>query len=215
MFQQISFKCNQNLSNAESYLFFLIQYNAFAKLLYPEITKGSFCVNFTWNQVNFGKLCITWSGFPGWKWKYFDNKATVSRGKKIFQFFLDSSKDFAWIWPKPEKTILFFPERSFCDESSINYLLGQTLVSRVETYLKKKKIWIFRKIFERYEKIWLKTTLSSCLRAFIHFVATILIIEIIIETLRVTSTLLSNTNLRYKCSFFSKCLLRIAVAIGL
>lgn len=175
MFQQISFKCNQNLSNTESYLFFLIQYNAFTKLLYPEITEGGFCVNFTWNQVNFGKPCITWSGFPGWKRKCFDNKATVSRGKKIFQFFLDSSKDFAWIWPKPEKTILFFPERSFYDESSINYLLGQTLVSRVETYLKKINFfWIFRKFFERYEKIWLKTTLSSCLRSFIHFVAAIL-----------------------------------------
>lgn len=64
-------------------------------------------------------------------------KQLFLEAKTIFNFSLTPQKILLGFGRNQKKTILFFPERSFYDESSINYLLGQTLVSRVETYSKK------------------------------------------------------------------------------
>ena len=102
-------------------------------------------------------------------------------------FFLDSSKYFAGIQPKTEKTILFLPARFCYHESSINSPLGQFLVFQglkpdskeyIFEYFEvlKKKYDLNHRIIEIKGREFLllhisilKTTLGYCLHLFYAF----------------------------------------------
>ena len=117
---RVSFECSHKLSSVRNYLFFLV--------LCSNVTKSSYLKKYSEHLLcncyvksyssrettdNTEKICP----FPGWKWEYFGNKTNISRTgkdqKNLFFFFGDSLKNFS-------ETILFFPDRFFYHESSIN-----------------------------------------------------------------------------------------------